>query len=345
MKRDTLKKRIGQVGGFLKFYLDTEMIVYAGYAAFFILLASIPLLMLVATVVGMLPSFDTSRVMRIVLSLVPDLVEIKSMVREVVENVQHESSGFLISVAALTTLWSASMGLAAVRRALQKITLGSTSNILDRLSEVGYTAVFLVLIVALLAFGFFDEESANMLEAINPNLRDVARIVVRSHVLTLIFAFLFVTAMYCYLPGGKRSFVKQMPGAAFTIVGWIVFTWVFSLLVSTFWASSFFGSFAAVFLLASWLNIVMMILLAGAAFNQLRFIRDFPEDLSELSEKGLRVVEDARRAFGLDDPARSGGGETREQEGAGEGEGDVRDGDSEDAQGRADEHDDAHEQD
>jgi membrane protein len=80
----------------------------------------------------------------------------------------------------------------------------------------------------------------------------------------------FIVVMtYTFLQGQLHRIRRQLPGAVFTTILWIIFSELFEWFISEFWnASALYGSLAALFLTALWLRTIMTILFLGAALNE-----------------------------------------------------------------------------
>ncbi len=105
----------------LRQYLALDMAVYAGHATL-LLTAALPLLMWVLVIINMLPFYSVSDIAALVAQLLPDIPAIQSMAVDVIANLNNQSTTFMASFAAITTVISASGGMAAVQRGLQKLT-------------------------------------------------------------------------------------------------------------------------------------------------------------------------------------------------------------------------------
>lgn len=126
----------------LQQYLALDMAVYAGHATLLLLTASLPLLMWVLVIINMLPFYSVSDIAALVAQLLPDIPAIQSMAVDVIANLNNQSTTFMASFAAITTVISASGGMAAVQKGLQKLTPGARKTMFDRLWAVLYTFLF-----------------------------------------------------------------------------------------------------------------------------------------------------------------------------------------------------------
>lgn len=257
-----------------KIFSDHDMNVYAGYSTLCILMALIPLLILIVSLVSLLPQFSTEDLVNSLLSDFPLVSEIREMLTGIILSLSNTSVSVVASVSALSTLWAASNGISAVQKSLQEIEGFSQNGIRNKLTALAYTVLFILMIPALLISQVFSRtiRSAlgNFLYTIH--LHDIAGRIYSflrlSSVVVILSAIVIVLLMYTFLPGKTRKIKDQLPGAVFTALLWLGFSAAFAYFIPRFWkASAFYGSLAAVFLSAMWLKIIMTILFYGAALN------------------------------------------------------------------------------
>ena len=248
----------------LRQYLALDMAVYAGHATLLLLTASLPLLMWVLVIINMLPFYSFSDIAALVAQLLPDIPTIQSMAVDVIANLNDQSTSFMASFAAITTVISASGGMAAVQKGLQKLTPGARKTMFDRLWAVLYTFLFEGLMLV-----------AIVVQSLSPILRGLAGLLQRLHsllsisaVLSLALSLLTVTLIYTYVPGGKRRIRDQLPGATAVVAVWTLFSQIFSFYIGHFWKLSYiYGSLAAIVLITLWLNVNINVLFLGAGLN------------------------------------------------------------------------------
>jgi len=269
-----MKKLINIVKKVLGIYKETETPVYAGYATLYILMAVLPLLMLVVAAVNMMPGFSVENFTSFLFQFLPDLPEIQSLITNIMTNLKSQSSGLLASVAALTSLWSASSGVSAIQTGLKKITPGSENSIWDKPRALLFTFLFAIAMLSMLVFQILGDMIADgvdwVLGFLNmdgiPWLASAMQI---TGILTAVGVVLVIALMFTYLPGGKRTMKSQMPGAIFTAVLWAVFSALFAFFIPRVWkASAMYGSLTSIFLLNMWLKFIITILLVGAGLNR-----------------------------------------------------------------------------
>lgn len=259
----------------LNVFSSNEMDVYSGYATLYILMALIPLLMLVISIVNMMPFFSADDFSAFLMKIIPDLPQVQSMFDGIIRNLNSQSSGLIASISALTTLWSASNGVSSIQAGLEHMEGVHRSSLKGKPMALVFTLVFILLIPALLIFSLLRDPLISAVSALLTYLHLEKSAVLfenvmnYSGILTVAAAALVILLTYTYLPCGKRTLKSQLPGAVFTTLAAGIFTAAFGFFMGTFWkASAVYGSLAAIFLATMWLKFIITILFYGAAFNK-----------------------------------------------------------------------------
>lgn len=113
------------------------------------------------TAVQMIPSISNARFMELIVGLVP--VDYKSLAFRLVNDLSLKSPATMISVTAVTALWSAGRGMFSVARGLNRVNGYGEKRwyVINRLICSGYTIVFIlvcILSLGLLVFGNMIQE-------------------------------------------------------------------------------------------------------------------------------------------------------------------------------------------
>lgn len=255
-------------------YLALDMAVYAGSATLFLLMASFPMLMWVLVLVNLLPGFSVESVAELLADFLPQIPSVQESIIQLLQNLSSQSAPFVASLAVLTTIVSASGGMSALQIGLQRLTPGSRRTFLNRLLAVGYTFVFELLLLVMLALQgmkslfarfadtlpFFRHYAAAVHEA--QRVANIGRFVI----IPLLFVLLLL--IYTYVPGGRRTLRSQLPGTIFATAGWLIFSRVFSFYILHFWRLSYiYGSLTAVILVILWLFVIINLIFLGAGLN------------------------------------------------------------------------------
>lgn len=238
---------------------------FSASTAFFFFLSLVPMLMVICTVIPYTPLTEEHLLMAIG-GLFPE--KIYPLLQELIREVYEKSAG-LLSIAAIATLWTAGKGMLALMRGLNAVgDVRETRNYFwVRIVASFYTAIMLVMLLISLLVIVFGNRLVDMLLYKVPQLQVLIAVFMnfRFLVLWILLTFLFA-AIYAYVPNGRLSFRDQLPGAAFTAVGWSLFSWGFSLYVD--WTDySIYGSLSIIILVMLWLYFCMYIVMMGAYLN------------------------------------------------------------------------------
>ena len=279
-------------------FVDNAMNVYSTFAAFYILLSLLPMNVLLVAAVSMVSEEYLSSFNEILAAIFPSVPQVQSLVSGFLDNVRGNAGAMLVSVSALTLLWSASTGVSAIQLGLNRICGAIQSVIKRRAACLLYTLVFVLLIPVLIVFRVMRSSIEELVVRLDDVLHmpDVAARIVKifenSNLITFLAMFGIILLAYTFLPSRGRYWKAQIPGAVFTVVLWAVFSKIFDFFIIRFWKASFlYGSLAAIFLLAMWMNSIMMILFLGASLNQALHEQGYWEGLF-----GSAVVSDKNRS-------------------------------------------------
>ena len=275
-----------------KIFSESNMSVYAGYATLFIVTAVFPCIILIISIVNLLPGYSTKDITDVLFKALPDLGSIRELIVSMFTDLKGQSGGLLASVAALTTLWSASKGVAAVQKGLNQLDRIAPDSgkekdgiqkkvrgtVMNTLKQLLFTLILVILVPALLVFEMLGDSILGIvrpimekldLDMIDSVMSTISSVLTAGSLAVIPIAFLVILLIYAVLPAKRRSLRSQIPGALFTGVGWFAFTALFSFFIPRFYhASKVYGSLASLFLLLMWLRFMVTILFAGGALNR-----------------------------------------------------------------------------
>ena len=235
---------------------------YAAQSAYFIIL-------LLLTLVQYTP-VTKADVMTAVMQVFPSSVD--SLMISIVNQVYNQSMG-IIPVTIIVALWSAGKGVLAMTSGLNCIyeCPETRSYIFLRIRSTIYTVLFIIVILLLLVVSVFGNSLNIFISTHAEFLEPLADWMIDKRALiTPVVLMGFSLLIYKFLPNRKDRFVKQLPGAVFAAIGWMVISWVFSVYVDVFQGfSSMYGSLTTIVLIMLWLYFCMYSILLGGEFNKL----------------------------------------------------------------------------
>lgn len=265
-----MKKNLSPRWQRLKVFVDwvdeKNIPLHAAYAGFFIVLAIFPALMLL---LGFLRY--TGLQVQTLTDLVADVVPAALMpiAKRLILSAYQNTSGMVLSVSAVTALWSASSGMYGLLRGMNSIygVRESRSWLRTRLYSMLYTLGFLAVLILSLFVDVFGEQLLSYWPA--KWAPGVVEDMLNLHFFVLLGleTFLFA-AMYTVLPNRSNKFIESLPGAMLAAVGWQIFTDLYSVYVTYFTGySNIYGSVYAVAVSMLWLYCCICILFYGGVLN------------------------------------------------------------------------------
>jgi len=235
-----------------RFFREAQVGAYGAQAAFFVLLSAIPFLGLFTALLQYLP-YGSDGFFRNLPEGIPELLP------------EALPTPFLLIASAVTALWSASRGMVALTRGLNRM-FGREESRNYFLLRFFALAETLILELALLCAAGCAVRGGGALFLPEGGIPgDLLRSGLGWGLLTGLFLFL-----YLLLPDRISSPKEQLPGAAGAALGWILFTRLFKVYAER--ASHFpklYGALSGAALLMLWLWICLCIFLLGARFNRL----------------------------------------------------------------------------
>ncbi len=237
--------------------------VFAASASFFIIISSIPFLMLLLGLAKYIIPFSKHEILAAVSRFMPH--DVYYFISDIINELFSRTPGPLISITAIAMLWSASRGVLAIIQGLNEVfKISKYGFFKEQIFSFFYTFFFILALILTLIVLLISKILARYFSAL-------VFIPIFFVLLTLLLA-----GFYTYLPGRRVKLKTQIPGALFTGLLWVGFTYAYSVYIDKFSDFSYiYGSLAAIVLLMLWLFICMNIFLCGAEINQMLKEKNF----------------------------------------------------------------------
>ncbi|MCF2023438.1 YihY/virulence factor BrkB family protein [Listeria monocytogenes] len=256
----------------------------AAQLAYYMLFSIFPMLLIAATLLAYL-HIDKDSVFNMIKEFAPD--QIMDFLEENLNNLLTQKNGGLLSIGIIATLWSASNGMNAVMKSLNKA-YGVTNKrnyVVQRLLSMFFTLAMLATVGATLLLLVFGQQigmflinhlnfSEDFLSFWN-NLR---------WTVTLIVIFVVFTFLYWVAPNRRSTLISVLPGALFSTIGWTVASVGFAYYVNNFGNySATYGSIGVIIILMLWFYLTAIILMIGGELNATLAIRKKKKELGEIN--------------------------------------------------------------
>jgi len=268
--------------------LETDIFGSAAQTAFYFSFSIFPLIYFLVSLFGLaLESADAlkSEVFAYLLRVMP--LSAFELVRRTVDEVVANSSGGKLTLGLVITLWSASSGVDATRRALNAVYELKETRAWWRtkLESLGITLVVTFLAALTLAIVFYGTHLIDVL-AVSLGIPNTSPLILISiQWLSILLLMLFACEIiFNLLPDFKRFQWRWItPGSVVAIVLWLMLTSLFRLYIASF--NSYdrtYGSLGAVIILMFWLYLTALVVMVGGAINSV--ISDMREETGEAAE-------------------------------------------------------------
>lgn len=261
---------IGQTVALVRRLQEMKIPGHAAHAGYFIVMSVFPTLVLLLSILRYTP-WDAQALLELLGGFLPDAL-MGSAENLIISTYAHTSTT-VVSISAVSALWSASRGIYGLLTGLNAIygVREDRGYVHTRILSVGYTFLFLLVLLATLFLGVFGERLLSFLPPASGGLGILLTEVVDwGFFLMLALQTALFSAMFMVLPNRKNGFRESLPGALLASAGWLIFTKLFSYYVENY--SNYSNIYSSVYALALsmlWLYCCLSILFYGGAMNRL----------------------------------------------------------------------------
>ena len=253
---------------FLRRLKEDDISAYSAQAAFFIMLSSIPFLVLLLTVIKYTPLTEDAFT-SFLLEITPNSLD--GFIVSLIKQLYASTSGTFISITAFAAVWSAGKGVLAIIRGMNSIHHISEKRnyfVLRAISAV-YIVLFLLAIILTLLLLVFGDFLYSLLAVHAPLIHEFLGIFIHQKgTISVLLLILFFICVYKIAPDKEYTMLNYLPGSVFASLSWYGFSYVFSLYVDNFsQTTAMYGSLSTIVLLMLWLYFCMYIMFIGGEIN------------------------------------------------------------------------------
>ncbi|MDE5782090.1 MAG: YihY/virulence factor BrkB family protein [Lachnospiraceae bacterium] len=241
---------------------------FASQAAFFIMLSVFPFISLLLNLVKYTP-ITKDFIFTNINKFIPEIVH--PLTNTIIDEMYANTSSTAISLTVLLGLWSAGKGVLAIIYGLDSVyeVEEKRNYFVIRIISALYTLLFIVAIIICLGLMVFGNTIYRLSKEHSPIIYDLLGIFInRKEILTFLVLILFFLIVYKVIPQKNYSMLTLLPGACFSSIGWVSFSFFFSLYIKYSDNYSYtYGSLATIIISMMWIYICMYILFIGAEIN------------------------------------------------------------------------------
>lgn len=248
--------------------VDSEIGNTSVVVAYYLLLSLFPLLIAVGNILPYL-QIDPNSVLPYMAEIIPETIF--NDLKPAIKSLLTQSSGSLLSISALATLWSASQSINALQTAMNKaFGVEQRKNfILVRLVSLFVIVLFLIALGGVVLILGLGQNILDLLEKVVHIPTDfIDTFEALKWPVTALGLFLALSLIYFVVPNVKLKSRSVFPGAIFATIGWLLLSQAFGIYITYFSSRvsgyQIIGSFIVLML---WLNFASTIIVLGGIIN------------------------------------------------------------------------------
>lgn len=249
-----------------------EVTAIGAQLTYYLILSLFPFLIFLLNIIGHISVLDES-ILDDWLVFLP--TETQILIKSIVNEIAIGRTDRTISLSLIFTLWSSSLGISAIIRAINKAyNIERRRNYIRQkiISIIFAVALAFLLIIVLLTLVFGETLGNTVFSYIGATeifykVWGILRTIIPIVSMIIIFGLLY---KYSVIPNKRIyiRFIDTLPGAIFTTVVWIISSSVFSFYVNNFaHYSRTYGRLAGVIVLLIWLYITSITIVLGGEIN------------------------------------------------------------------------------
>lgn len=243
----------------------------AAQLSYFFLLSLFPLLLFIMTLIGFLP-IDEKAMLDMVSMVAPE--QTMDFINSNISMLLHQQNSGLLSFSIIATLWSASNGVNALTKAMNRAyeVEENRTFIVSRLIALVLTLAMIAVIVLAILLPILGKMIGMYLFSLFGLSGDFIKVwnLLRWMMTSIVFFIVFL-AFYRMAPNTRIHLRDTVGGAIFTTVCWQLVSLVFSYYVSTIGNyTATYGSLGAVIILMIWFYISGVIMIIGGIINAMK---------------------------------------------------------------------------
>lgn len=242
---------------------------YAGQSAFFMMLSFFPFLLFFFSLLNLTPLSQEDFTLWL-LTVVPEAFE--DIVKGFTQEIYKGSTG-RISITMIFAVFLSSKAFLSLQQGMNAVyeVKEQRNYVLLRIYGMIYSLILAVILVFMLALMVFGNWIHMHFLVKIPLVGELTyRILSLRILISSLVLFIFMWLIYVFLPNQKQKWRAQIPGAIFASVGWVIFSYGFSIYVDRFSNySSFYGATTTIALAMVWLYGCMYMIFLGGLINRL----------------------------------------------------------------------------
>lgn len=249
-------------------FRDDDVPALGAQLTYYLILSFFPFLIFMVSLLGFIELSGDSVVAELIRLLPTEASEtISGILKEVVDN----STGTLLSFGMIATIWSASNGINAIVKGLNKAYDVQEKRPFWKVRGISLLAtVFLVIVIMLVMVMLIFGKAIGEYLFQWMNYPDGFQLIwgILKYVIPIAAMAAAFSLLYWIVPSRRLKFKEVLPGAVFATFGWIITSLAFQFYMNNFGNyTKTYGSLGGMIILLIWLYISSILIILGGEIN------------------------------------------------------------------------------
>jgi membrane protein len=249
-------------------FRDDDVPALGAQLTYYLILSFFPFLIFMVSLLGFIELSGDSVVAELIRLLPTEASEtISGILKEVVDN----STGTLLSFGMIATIWSASNGINAIVKGLNKAYDVKEKRPFWKVRGISLLAtVFLVIVIMLVMVMLIFGKAIGEYLFQWMNYPDGFQLIwgILKYVIPIAAMAAAFSLLYWIVPSRRLKFKEVLPGAVFATFGWIITSLAFQFYMNNFGNyTKTYGSLGGMIILLIWLYISSILIILGGEIN------------------------------------------------------------------------------
>lgn len=256
-----------------KCYIEKEVSLYSANAAFFLITTSIPLAMLLFSLISFIPNIKVEDFITGINMLFPNLSYVRKIIEYCIKLSRKLADSNIISINIITAILTGSTALYTFSIGIRKIHNITRKNSFIRLRLLSIVNMFIFFVTIPLMFIFF--LLGSMILGYVKKYIPFAEVYIDDflsyrYIVAFIILFVLMLSLYATSTNFERKIKHNVIGALTSTFLWLIISNIFSYYFKTFpLNASVYGSIAGIVVILLWLYVCMNLIFLGSIINEL----------------------------------------------------------------------------
>ncbi|MCQ2509923.1 MAG: YihY/virulence factor BrkB family protein [Lachnospiraceae bacterium] len=282
---------------------ERNLPVYATSGCYYMFMSLVPVTMIICCILPYTP-FNQAMVMNLIDTY---FAESLGEILRTIANAVYRSNGATLTISIFLTLFSASASMKAVMKGIDAAYQCKKKNnaIIFTIRALVYMALLVVALIGSLVIMVYGGRILMLIRRKVDRVGFLGVILSKGrYFLVFLVLFLLFIIFYTLMPADRVKLKNQIPGAIFTSLIWVVFSWIFTIYVNISDKFGAYGFLGTVMVAMMWMYNCLHFLLIGGFLNSFMTERVYgkktvetiaitenPEHLEMLEE---RIIEEEK---------------------------------------------------